>query len=506
MLSLAAEAEILRVLVVDDDQLLLRSLADILRLRGYEPATAATGKAALLHVAQGELPAVALIDLILPDMGGLDVVRALRQISRSTEVVILTGNASLTTAVTALREHSYDYLVKPVAPEYLLQTIGKAGERWRRRLADERFEALLEAAPDAMVIVDEKGSIVLVNGQTEALFGYSRDEILGQQLALLVPEALRESRLRHGSTRTPGARAMAVGSAPPLALQARRKDGGAFPVEISLSPIHTAHGTLVSNAIRDVTARVRLEEQLRQAQKMEAIGRLAGGVAHDFNNILTAIIGYTDLAAGRSGMDAARQDLQEIRHAADRAASLTHQLLAFSRRQALKPILLDLSRTVSETAAMLRVMIGGDIALIIESDEPLGLVMADAGQLSQVVMNLAVNAKDAMQRGGTLRITTRNVEFAAGDDNAEVPAGRYVTVSVSDTGVGMDAKTLACIFEPFFTTKERGTGLGLATVFGIVSQSGGCIKVHSEPGAGTRFTVYLPRAAAARREGSGWLA
>jgi CheY-like chemotaxis protein len=244
---------------------------------------------------------------------------------------------------------------------------------------------------------------------------------------------------------------------------------------------------------------MRLEEQLRQSQKMEAIGRLAGGVAHDFNNVLTAIIGYAELAAKRPGADAARQDIEQIRRAANRAASLTGQLLAFSRRQPLKPRPLDLSLTVSETAAMLRRLVGEHISLVIENDEPLGMVMADPGQISQVVMNLAVNARDAMAQGGTLRISTRNVDLAVRaeeHEDGEVPAGSYVTVAVSDTGVGMDPETRARIFEPFFTTKERGTGLGLATVYGIVNQSGGHVTVHCQRGGGTRFTVYLPRAAA----------
>jgi PAS domain S-box-containing protein len=365
------------------------------------------------------------------------------------------------------------------------------------RLAGEHFADLLEAAPDAMIIVNEADRVVLVNGHTEAMFGYLRDEILGQPLTILVPEALTEHRARQNLSSTADAKMRILGSGP--ALLARRKDGSTFPVEISLSPIHTTGGTLISNAVRDITERLRLERQLRQSQKMEAIGRLAGGVAHDFNNILTAIIGYADLAAKRPGVEAARQDLAEIRHAAARAASLTRQLLAFSRSQTLQPRLLDLSFTVAETAAMLRRLIGENITMVIENDESLGMVMADAGQLSQVVMNLAVNARDAMLEGGTLRIATRNVDLTGlAEEHEEValPAGRYVTVSVSDTGAGMDAATLPYIFEPFFTTKERGTGLGLATVFGIVNQSGGCISVRSQPAAGTRFTVYLPRAAA----------
>jgi two-component system, cell cycle sensor histidine kinase and response regulator CckA len=496
MLSPAADPERLRVLVVDDDQLMLRTLSDILRLRGYDAAIAASGQAALQQVAAGARPAVALVDLVLPDMAGMEVVKALRQISDHTEVVVLTGHASLATAVTALREHSYDYLVKPVEPDYLLQTIGKAGERWRRRLADEKFESLLEAAPDAMVIVDDAGRIVLVNGQAESMFGYPRREILGRPMEVLVPDAPRGSQAQHGAS---GSRTWAIG--PGSVLHGRRKNGTSFPVEICRSPIHTAGGTLVSSAIRDVSERLRLEDQLRQSQKMEAIGRLAGGVAHDFNNILTVILGHVSLAQGRPDFHAARHDLEQIRGAAERAASLTHQLLAFSRRQPLQAQPLDLGRTVTETAAMLRPLLGGEIALVVENAEPQGTVLADPGQLSQVVLNLAVNARDAMPRGGTLRIATRDVELAAvagRQEDVGVPAGSYVSLAVSDTGVGMDAETRAHIFEPFFTTKEQGTGLGLATVYGIVHQSGGHIAVESQLGAGTRFTVYLPHAKAVR--------
>jgi len=239
--------------------------------------------------------------------------------------------------------------------------------------------------------------------------------------------------------------------------------------------------------VQDITDRRRLEEQLLQSQKMEAIGRLAGGVAHDFNNLLTAIIGYADLLARRvQGTPRLEHNVAEILEAAERAAGLTRQLLAFSRKQVLQPRVLSLNATVSEMENMLRRLIGEDIQLLTRLDAGLGQVRADPTQIEQVILNLAVNARDAMPRGGTLTVET---------GNADLEEGRFVMLAVSDTGVGMDAETRSRVFEPFFTTKEpgKGTGLGLAMVYGIVAQSGGTIRVSSEPGQGTTFRVRLPR-------------
>jgi nitrogen-specific signal transduction histidine kinase/ActR/RegA family two-component response regulator len=252
--------------------------------------------------------------------------------------------------------------------------------------------------------------------------------------------------------------------------------------------------------ILDITETKRLEEQLKQSQKLESVGRLAGGIAHDFNNMLTAINGYSELTLRTlEGDHPLRRNIEEIKKAGERSALLTHQLLAFSRQQVLQPVVLDLNEVVTDTAKMLERMIGEDVQLIIALEPETGLVNVDPGQLSQIIMNLAVNARDAMPQGGTLTIETANLLLEPGDAKQKVgiPPGAYVMLAVCDTGHGIDDKIRQHIFEPFFTTKEigRGTGLGLATVYGIVKQSGGNIEVESKVGAGTNFRIYLPRVA-----------
>ena len=277
----------------------------------------------------------------------------------------------------------------------------------------------------------------------------------------------------------------------------RKKDGSILFVEITSHPIQFGDSAAELVMATDVTQRKQLEEELRQSQKLEAVGQLAGGIAHDFNNLLTVVEGYAEMIRDdQAPHDADRASAEEILVAAQRAASLTRQLLAFSRRQILQPIRLNLNASVTSTQRMLSRLLGENIQIHTELASGLWDVFADPGQMDQIVLNLAVNARDAMESGGTLAIATANVDRAAALVQ-DLAAGEYVRLSVNDTGQGMDEETQRHIFEPFFTTKEvgRGTGLGLSTVYGIVMQSGGHIRVSSQPGQGCSFSIYLPRAA-----------
>jgi PAS domain S-box-containing protein len=365
-----------------------------------------------------------------------------------------------------------------------------------RKRAEHRFRMLVETAPTGIVIVDEKGRIADVNAQALRMFGYQREELVGQTVEKLLPERIQESHEGHRAkyTRDPYARPMGLG----MELFARRKDGTEFPVEISLGPLATKEGTLVLATIVDITARKKMEEQLRLSQRLEAIGKLAGGVAHDFNNLLAVIMGCADVILDTlpPGHPAVKK-VEMIRQAGSSAADLTRQLLAFSRQQMLQPRVLDLREIVERTQVLLRRLIGEDIELSVSTEPSLGCIKADPGQIEQVLINLAVNARDAMPQGGRLTIEARSVDLDESykEDHQPVIPGPYVMLAIEDTGCGMDRETQARIFDPFFTTKElgKGTGLGLATVYGIVKQSGGYIWVYSEVGQGTVFKVYLPR-------------
>ncbi|MEK7268823.1 MAG: PAS domain S-box protein [Nitrospirota bacterium] len=364
------------------------------------------------------------------------------------------------------------------------------------RESEEKFRAVAETALDAIVSAESRGYVTYFNKGAERIFGYSSDEVIGHSVTLLMPERFREAH-RHGLERF-----LLMGEAhiigKTVELAGTRKDGTEFPLELSLSFWKAAGQTFFTAIIHDITERKRLEEQFRQSQKMEAVGQLAGGVAHDFNNLLTVINGYSELMLHTLPVDdPQRNRLEQIKTAGKRAALLTQQILAFSRRQILEPKVLDLNEMVANMDTLLRRLIGEDITLASFQDSALGRVKADPGQIEQIIMNLAVNARDAMPQGGRLTIETANVELdqAYARSHASVHPGPYVMLAVSDTGIGMDAKTQARLFEPFFTTKEpgKGTGLGLATVYGIVKQSGGNIWVYSEPGKGATFKIYLPR-------------
>jgi len=377
---------------------------------------------------------------------------------------------------------------------YYEGTVEDITESKRAEAEHIRLVTAIEQSAEAVVITNTKGDIEYVNPAFTRITGYSREEVLGQNPRILKSgkhdpafyqqlwATILNGEIWHGE------------------LINRRKDGSLYTEQMNIAPVRGARGEVTHfiGTKQDVTARKRLEQQLIQAQKVEAVGRLAGGVAHDFNNLLTIINGHAALLTEQTSPEDPRRDhLKEILMAGERAASLTRQLLAFSRRQLLEPRVLGLNSVLADIEKMLRRLIGEDVELVATLKPDLGHVKVDPGQIEQVVMNLAVNARDAMPEGGKLFIETSNVEIDENYARSHSPMlpGKYVMVAVSDTGCGMDLETQAHIFEPFFTTKEkgRGTGLGLATVYGIVKQSGGFIWVYSEPGRGSTFKIYLPR-------------
>ncbi|MFB3915106.1 MAG: PAS domain S-box protein [Terriglobales bacterium] len=361
-----------------------------------------------------------------------------------------------------------------------------AAERGLRELA-----AIVEFSADAIVGENLEGVITSWNKGAEKIYGYPANEVIGRDVRFLLPPDRSDEimsnleKVRHGISSTTETVRI-------------RADGKPVNIMLTISPIRDKNGNVVgaSTVAHDITEQKRLEEQLRQSQKMEAIGRLAGGVAHDFNNLLSVIVGYAYLMRfsvekGHPLANAAEQ----VMNAAEKAGALTRQLLAFSRRQVLQPEVIDLNDVVYSMEKMLPRLIGEDIDLQTVRTPGLKSVKADPGQLEQVIMNLVVNARDAMPEGGKLTIETANIHFSEEEaQHHDVAPGDYVMLAVSDTGYGMDEQTRAHMFEPFFTTKEsgKGTGLGLATVYGIVNQSSGHIWVYSEPGAGTTFKIYLP--------------
>ncbi len=354
--------------------------------------------------------------------------------------------------------------------------------------------AVVEHAELAILSKQLDGRILTWNGAAEAMYGYTAEEVVGQYVSVLMPED------RKGEMETILSRLSAGERIHHFETCRRRKDGRLLDVSLSISPVRDDDGAIVGAATiaRDITHVKRLEQQLRQAQKMDAIGRLSGGVAHDFNNLLTGIIGYAMLAMDRPGGTAVRDELEEIVKAGERAAELTRQLLAFSRQQPVEVKVLSLNDAIAAIERMLRRLVGEDVELTCRLAPDLCPIVADVTQLHQIMLNLAANARDAMPEGGTLTIETVTVEldeqYAAA--HTGVSAGTHAVLTVTDSGVGIDPADRDRVFEPFFTTKPpgAGTGLGLATVFGIVEQNHGHVWVYSEPGHGACFKIYLPAA------------
>jgi two-component system cell cycle sensor histidine kinase/response regulator CckA len=442
-----------------------------------------------------------LADYRLPDWTGLEALRWLRNSGIDTPFILVTGTLGDDLAIECIKEGATDYVLKeklnrlPQACRRALEEERTRAERDRAerelRESEEQYRLLFDTNPLPMWVFDrETLAFLAVNEAAVRHYGFSRREFFAMTIKDMrpqedIPDLLRETSRPNG------------GLSLPKVWRHRKKDGTVIDVEIASDalPFRGRQAELV--LAHDITEAKRLEEQFRQAQKMEAIGRLAGGVAHDFNNMLSVILGYSELLQEGFEAGPARKGIDQIKSAAERAASLTRQLLAFSRQQVLAPRVLNLNAVVDNLGKMLRHMIGEDIDLVFTLGGSLGNVRADLVQVEQILMNLAVNARDAMPQGGKLIIETSNAELDAmfASTHPSVRPGSYVLLAVSDTGCGMDQNTIQRIYEPFFTTKApgKGTGLGLSMVYGAVNQSGGSIWAYSQPGKGTTFKIYLPR-------------
>ena len=446
-----------------------------------------------------------LVDLGLPDSQGIGTFKKIHDQAPQIPIIVLTGLADNGLALKAVREGAQDYLVKgQIESNLLVRSVHYAIERKRAeealRESKARFQELFNEAPVGYHEVDAEGRIFRVNRTELEMLGYTAEEMLGQSVSkFTVKEKTPQQPVLTNLTNI-------VSSTQGFERTYQRKDGTTIPVLVERRVIREANGKVKSirSTIQDITERKRAEEerekmqaQLIQAQKMESIGTLAGGVAHDFNNLLTTIQGYAQLAMmSLKESDPFYENFKEIRQASVRAANLTRQLLLFSRQQAMDLNLINLNATVGNLMKMLRRLIGEDITIQTDLDPNLWMNMADAGNMEQVIMNLVVNARDAMPEGKNITIKTENVDIDEGycETYKYAHPGKFVCLSVEDTGVGMDKEIIQHIFDPFFTTKGpgKGTGLGLSVVYGIVKQHEGWINVYSEPGRGSVFKVYLP--------------
>ena len=450
-----------------------------------------TLQAALNCLSSGHYDVV-LLDLSLPDERGLPTLTRTHAHAPNVPIVILSGMDDEALAVKAVRAGAQDYLVKGrVDGDLLVRSIRYATERGRALEAlerrEEHYRSLIEHSLDLISILNTDGTIRYVSPSHEHVLGYRLDELVGQNVFNFIhPDDLDCVRNAFAG----------AGPAASMECRFRHKDGSWRMLESfgrNLSHLPGVAGVVVNS--RDVTERKRLEEQLNHSQRLEAVGRLAGGVAHDFNNLLMVITGYSQMILDSMPPgDAPRSDLEQVLKAAQRATDLTHQLLTFSRRQAARPAILNLNTLVHEMDGMLRRVIGEDVGLALNLAPDLSTVRADPGQLEQVILNLVVNARDAMPNGGQLTLETANLEVTEELSRSHLAPkpGHYAMLAVRDTGCGMNPEVLSRLFEPFFTTKEHGTGLGLSTSYGIIKQSGGDIWVDSKPGGGATFSIYLP--------------
>ena len=496
-------AEPIRILIVEDlptdAELAEREIKKVLGSCLFRRVETRSDYLAALEEFQ---PDLIVSDYRMPHFDGLTALKLVLERNPLTPFIILTGAINEDTAVECMKAGAADYVIKEHIKrlgQAVIHALEEKQVRQKRHCAEkalreseERFRSLYENATIGLYRTTPAGQILMANPAAVQMLGFnSFDELARRNLEREGFDAVPRSRFRHKVERD--------GIVTGLESTWLRKDGSTIFVRESARAVQDENGQVLyyDGTFEDITERKELEEQLRQAQKMESIGRLAGGVAHDFNNLLTVIQGYCDfMDAQIPAQDPLRKELVQIQRAGERAAALTRQLLAFSRRQTLTPIVLDLNSLVTNLRKMLERLIGEDVVLKFDLRPDLWSITADPGQIEQVIMNLIVNARDAMPTGGALTIQTDNVLL---DENCTEPTvdtvvGPCVMLAITDTGQGMDKQTLTQIFEPFFTTKdaEHGTGLGLATVYGIVKQSGGNITVFSRPGQGAIFKIFLP--------------
>ena len=493
----------MRVLLVEDDPAYSALLTAELDRSAVEVEIVRCLSGARTKLASQRFDAI-LLDLGLPDSAGLETVEAMHGAAGETPIVVLTSSADDGLSVLAMQRGAQDYLIKsdadaPILVRALRYARERAAFRQSIRNRETRFRALVEHSYDAVTLVDEQFRVLYDSRSIESVCGYTPEERLGNPIQhLLHPDDIPAVVERLTELQQ---------AARPLTFEYRfkHKDGSwrwGEAVAVNHLGDPAIHAIVINH--RDVSERKAVEnalrhseEQLRQAQKLEAIGRLAGGIAHDFNNVLTAIFGYTDLLLDDLQDDPRRADVEEIRRSAERAAALTRQLLAFSRKQVMQPRLLDVNDVIRSVAKLLARLVGDDVVVDLRLAEDLVPVRADPGQLEQVLMNLVANARDAMPEGGHVTVSTRTEHHPdASPSRPGLPPGEYAVLTVTDTGMGIPPEARPHIFEPFFTTKEqgKGTGLGLATVYGIVKQTGGGVYLDVEEGQPTTFLVYLPAA------------
>ncbi|HKI48646.1 MAG TPA: response regulator [Desulfobacteria bacterium] len=516
------------ILAVDDnkdDLTFISSLLDVL-IPGCAVTTARSG-AEGMETAISESPDVILLDLMMPEMNGLEVCRRLKSAEKTRHIPVIMVTAlknDCASRVESLEIGADAFLSKPIdqcelvsqvkvalrikkAEDLLRKEKDRLKEIVRERTADlqranralrgekEKFQTLVEKSPFGLSIIGKDGHYRYINPGFTEIFGYGLEEIATGKKWFRKAFPDKEYRRWVTSTWIDDMKASRPGVTRRRIYPAACKDGSRKEIQFIPVMLETGDHFVI---YKDITHEKKIEARLVQAQKMEAVGRLAGGLAHDFNNLLTSIMGHADLALMRLAEDdPVKKNLAGIKKGGNRAASLTRQLLAFSRKQDLRPAVLDCNDLIKGFVIILECLIDEEVKLETVLASGLRRVKADRGQMEQVVMNLVINAGDAMPEGGKLTIETANVDLEEKDDgekDTEFQAGPYVMLRVSDTGMGMDEKTQSLIFEPFFTTKEegKGTGLGLSTVYGIVKQSEGHISIYSEPGNGTTFKIFFP--------------